>query len=97
MPVYEYECNSCGGRFEVTRKFSDPAVSACSLCDSAEIRKLLSSTSFVLKGSGWYATDYASSVRKKAEQSEKPCADAKPAAAGCSSAACAAGACAAKE
>ncbi len=96
MPVYEYECKSCGGRFEVTLKFSDPPLGACALCKSAEIRKILSPTSFVLKGSGWYATDYASD-RKKSEQAEKPCGDAKPAAAGCSSAACASGACAAKE
>ena len=89
MPVYEYECGSCGGRFEAMRKFSDPDLSECTLCKAPNVRKVLSTPSFVLKGSGWYVTDYPSADRKKANESEKPCAEAKPAA-GCSSGACAA-------
>jgi putative FmdB family regulatory protein len=54
MPIYEYECGSCGGRFEVTQKFSDPLLSTCKLCSAAGVRKMLSPTAFVLKGSGWY-------------------------------------------
>ena len=50
MPVYEYECGSCGGRFEVTRKFSDPELTACQLCKTGTVRKVLSPTAFVLKG-----------------------------------------------
>ena len=50
MPVYEYECGACGGRFEATLKFSDPALTECSICNASNIRKLLSNTSFVLKG-----------------------------------------------
>ena len=97
MPVYEYECGSCGGHFEATRKFSDPDLTSCMLCSAESIRKVLSAPAFVLKGSGWYATDYPSADRKKAAESEKPCAgaaDAKPAA--CASGGCAAGACPAK-
>jgi putative FmdB family regulatory protein len=97
MPVYEYECGACGGRFELMRKFSDPEVTACTLCGAEPVRKILSPTAFVLKGTGWYATDYASSTKKTESSTEKdkPAGDAKPAAAGCGSAACA-GSCAAK-
>ncbi len=95
MPVYEYECGSCGGRFEVMQKFSDPAVTVCKLCSAATVRKVLSPTSFVLKGSGWYATDYASKDRKK-EEADHSCGDSKPAAGGCAGGACASGACPSK-
>jgi putative FmdB family regulatory protein len=96
MPVYEYECGSCGGRFDATQKFSDSALTVCSLCNKeGKVRKVLSIPSFVLKGTGWYATDYAAKPEKSdAAASEKPCADAKPAA-GCASGACPGG-CAAK-
>lgn len=95
MPVYEYECGSCGGRFETIQKFSDPALTACRLCNAENIRKVLAPPAFVLKGSGWYATDYPSADRKKASECDKPAgADAsKPA---CASGACASGTCAAK-
>ena len=95
MPVYEYECGSCGGRFEIARKFSDPAISECILCHSANVRKVLSTPAFVLKGSGWYTTDYASEDRKKAIEAEKPVSECKPNT-GCAAGACAGGACPAK-
>ena len=77
MPVYEYECSSCGGRFEVTQKFSDPQIEACKLCNATSIRKILSPTAFVLKGSGWYASDYPSQDNKKASEADKPAPEAK--------------------
>ncbi len=93
MPVYEYECASCGGHFELTRKFSDPDLTECQLCKKTNtIRKVLSPTSFVLKGSGWYATDYAA----KKTDSDKPCKDEPKSSGGCASGGCAHGACAAK-
>jgi putative FmdB family regulatory protein len=58
MPLYEYECDACGHRFEVIQKFSDPLVDKCPKCGSP-VHKLMSSPAFHLKGSGWYATDYA--------------------------------------
>ena len=70
MPVYEYECSSCGGRFELMQKFSDPAPTVCQLCKAEGVRKMLSPTSFVLKGGGWYATDYPSADRKQADSPE---------------------------
>lgn len=95
MPVYEYECESCGSRFEVIQKFSDPEVSTCSHCGASGVRKVLSPPAFVLKGNGWYVTDYPSEERKKAVESEKPKTE--PASAtGCPSAGCSSGTCPSK-
>jgi putative FmdB family regulatory protein len=58
MPLYEYECEACGNRFERIQKFSDPPVDVCPVCSGA-VRKLLSSPAIQFKGSGWYITDYA--------------------------------------
>jgi putative FmdB family regulatory protein len=59
MPLYEYQCDSCGARFELIRKFSDPPLAACPTCGKEGVRKLVSSPAFQFKGSGWYATDYS--------------------------------------
>ena len=58
MPLYEYECDACGHRFEVIQKFSDAPIEACPKC-GATVRKLMSSPAIQFKGSGWYITDYA--------------------------------------
>jgi putative FmdB family regulatory protein len=58
MPLYEYECESCGHRFEVIQKFSDPLVEQCPKCGGA-VRKLIASPAIQFKGTGWYITDYA--------------------------------------
>ena len=58
MPLYEYQCDACGHRFEQIQKFSDPLVADCPECGGA-VRKLLSSPAIQFKGTGWYATDYA--------------------------------------
>jgi putative FmdB family regulatory protein len=58
MPLYEYECEACGQRFERIQKFSDPPIDCCPRCNGA-VRKLLSSPAIQFKGSGWYITDYA--------------------------------------
>jgi putative FmdB family regulatory protein len=65
MPLYEYQCDSCGHRFELIRKFSDPPVETCPKCGGA-VQKLVSSPAFQFKGSGWYVTDYA----KKSDSSK---------------------------
>ncbi len=70
MPVYEYECNGCEKKLEVIQKFNDPPLANCPEC-GGELRKLVSNTSFVLKGAGWYISDYPSSDRKKAMEKEK--------------------------
>src|SRR5436190_17106078 len=58
MPLYEYQCDACGHRFEVIQKFSDPLVDTCPKCGSP-VRKLMSSPAIQFKGSGFYITDYA--------------------------------------
>lgn len=57
MPIYEYHCGKCGD-FEVMQKMSDKPLTTCPTC-RRKVNKLISSTSFQLKGSGWYVTDYA--------------------------------------
>lgn len=70
MPIYEYQCSECNEKFEVMQKMSDDPLTECSAC-GGELRKLITGTSFVLKGTGWYVTDYPSSDRKKAMESKK--------------------------
>lgn len=60
MPIYEYECDACGHHMEVLQKFSDPPITECEACHSHQIKKLISQSTFHLKGTGWYVTDYAS-------------------------------------
>jgi putative FmdB family regulatory protein len=59
MPLYEYECDACGKRFERIQKFSDPPIDLCPHCGQSRVRKLLSSPAIQFKGSGFYITDYA--------------------------------------
>ena len=56
MPIYEYSCPKCG-EFEVTQRITENPLKKCPTCKS-KVRKLISNTSFQLKGSGWYVTDY---------------------------------------
>jgi putative FmdB family regulatory protein len=58
MPLYEYECDACGGRFEVIQKFSE-TTETCRRCGKGPVRRLMSSPAIQFKGSGWYITDYA--------------------------------------
>ena len=57
MPIYEYHCSKCGD-FETMQRMSDKPLTACPTC-RRKVTKLISSTTFHLKGSGWYITDYA--------------------------------------
>ena len=57
MPIYEYQCQKCG-TFETTQKITDKPLAKCPTC-RGKVRKLISNTSFQLKGTGWYITDYA--------------------------------------
>ena len=69
MPIYEYQCPSCGHAFDHMQKVSDPSP-ACPACGGA-VQKRVSQTSFQLKGGGWYVTDYS-----KAGAAPKPTTDA---------------------
>ncbi|MBE0428063.1 MAG: zinc ribbon domain-containing protein [Nitrospirae bacterium] len=70
MPIYEYECLSCGKQCEVMQKFNDEPLSTCPDCGGT-MHKLISQTSFVLKGTGWYVTDYARAEKKKPDEKGK--------------------------
>jgi putative FmdB family regulatory protein len=56
MPIYEYRCEKCGD-FEQMQRITDPPIDRCPRCHR-KVRRLISNTSFQLKGSGWYVTDY---------------------------------------
>jgi putative FmdB family regulatory protein len=75
MPIYEYECTKCGKVEEIFQKFSDKPLVKCKHC-SGKLHKLISQSSFHLKGTGWYVTDYAgksrpnSAIQKKGNQTK---------------------------
>src|SRR5574341_865137 len=73
MPIYEYKCRRCGD-FEVTQRITERPLSRCPTC-KGRVKKLISNTSFQLKGTGWYITDYAR--KDKAPKEKSPKAEAK--------------------
>jgi putative FmdB family regulatory protein len=84
MPLYEYECEACGKRFEIIQRFSDASPDACRLCGKGPVRRLLSSPAIQFKGTGWYITDYSQKGKSgsdSASSSETKKTDGKDAAA----------------
>ena len=73
MPTYEYECSACRRVFEVRQRISEPPLTTCEQCGGS-VHRLLSATPFILKGGGWYVTDYPSESRKKAMNADKSAA-----------------------
>jgi putative FmdB family regulatory protein len=69
VPTYEYECPKCPRVFEVRQRITEPALTTCDRC-GGPIHRLLSATPFILKGGGWYVTDYPSESRKEASKAE---------------------------
>jgi putative FmdB family regulatory protein len=69
MPIYEYRCEKCGD-FEQTQRISEPSLDRCPTC-RRKVRRLISNTSFQLKGSGWYVTDYARAGRNAGKETGK--------------------------
>jgi putative FmdB family regulatory protein len=70
VPTYEYECNKCRRVFEVRQRISEPALTTHEGC-GGDVHRLISPAPFILKGEGWYVTDYPSESRKKAKEAEK--------------------------
>jgi putative FmdB family regulatory protein len=70
MPLYEYRCLKCGHEMEVLQKFDDPPLRRCQKCRS-KVEKLISRSSFQLKGGGWYDQGYGGSDPKKTPKSTK--------------------------
>ena len=97
MPIYEYKCTKCGKEFEVLQRSYDVDEAPCEYC-GAPGKRFMSNTSFVLKGTGWYVTDYKANGGCSAsgggeggcsKPADAPAADAAPAASPCSSGTCA--------
>ena len=63
MPIYEYACEKCDHEFEREQRITDDPVKTCPKCRSRRVKKLISRTSFVLKGGGWYADAYSSTKK----------------------------------
>ncbi len=75
MPIYDFQCTSCGFKKEVMRKSDAPSLTVCPECKNETFAKLLSAPSFQLNGSGWYATDFkgtAKSSEDKTKTEETP-------------------------
>jgi putative FmdB family regulatory protein len=79
MPIYEYQCQKCG-TFEATQRITEKPLGKCPTC-KGKVKKLISNTSFQLKGTGWYITDYArkdtNKEAGKGENGAKSSADSK--------------------
>lgn len=70
MPIYEYECTKCGQLTEALQRFSDGPLTKCEQC-RGKLKRLISHSSFHLKGTGWYVTDYANKPSGDKVKSEK--------------------------
>ncbi len=70
MPIYEYQCNRCNEVFEIFHKIDEDCKVACPKC-LGPVKKLISASNFVLKGSGFYVNDYPSESRKEGKKKEK--------------------------
>tara|TARA_B110000438_G_scaffold221042_1_gene214229 strand:- start:41 stop:277 length:237 start_codon:yes stop_codon:yes gene_type:complete len=71
MPIYEYKCDECGAIFENFQKITDKDLDICQSCKKIGIKKLISSSGFRLKGSGWYETDFKGKKVKEGKLSPK--------------------------
>ena len=69
MPIYEYQCQSCGHQFDVIQKVSDEKLTICPKCNEKKLKNLLPLAGFKLKGIGWYETDFKN--KKKEKKTEK--------------------------
>ena len=85
MPIYEYRCDSCSYQFEVKQSMKDDALTTCERCGKS-LRRLISSSGIMFKGSGWYVTDYSNKLKPPSEGEKTPAAagEKKEAAAGSS-------------
>ena len=75
MPIYEYECKKCGVTFEAMQNISAKPLKTCSGLgcdnkDNGKVHRVVSASGFILKGSGWYTSDYPSEARKKGWEQE---------------------------
>jgi putative FmdB family regulatory protein len=71
MPIYEYQCNTCGNRLEALQGLNDAPLTDCPECGKPALSKMISAAGFQLKGGGWYQTDYKAKGRKPASTSDE--------------------------
>jgi putative FmdB family regulatory protein len=72
MPIYEYQCQGCGHHLEALQKINDAPLKKCPDCGKPRLRRLLSAPMFLLKGSGWYETDFKSDKERKKNLADRP-------------------------
>ncbi|KAA1190118.1 zinc ribbon domain-containing protein [Pseudohalioglobus sediminis] len=82
MPIYEYECQKCGGHLEALQKISDEPLTDCPECGASALKKKVSAAAFRLKGGGWYETDFKTGNKKNLHGGSDKSADKAPAADG---------------
>lgn len=71
MPIYEYACGKCGHEFEVEQRITADPIKTCPECRARKVKRLISQTSFVLKGGGWYSDLYSSGRKDKDKDKDK--------------------------
>ena len=71
MPTYDYQCRKCGHEFEAFQRITDKPLKSCPKCRGRRVRRLVTGGEFMLKGSGFYVTDYRGAAYKKAVEKEK--------------------------
>lgn len=72
MPIYEYQCDACGHHFEALRKITDKPLRKCPECGKPRLKRLLSAPMFLLKGSGWYETDFKTDKETRRNLADRP-------------------------
>jgi putative FmdB family regulatory protein len=74
MPIYEFQCQSCGNEIEIIQKISDSPLTDCEACGKPDMKKMVSAAAFRLSGSGWYETDFKKGAKKNltAKNDDKP-------------------------
>lgn len=70
MPIYEYKCKECDHRLEKIQKMSDDPLKDCPSCEKPALAKVVSASSFKLKGTGWYETDFKGGSKKSESKPE---------------------------
>lgn len=70
MPIYEYQCTSCGHQLESLQKLSDPPLTDCPECNKPSLQKQISAAGFRLSGGGWYETDFKSGAKRNVAEKD---------------------------
>ena len=88
MPIYEYQCQSCGHEYEALQKISDAPLTDCPECKQPKLAKKISAVGFRLKGGGWYETDFKSGGKKNVAGEAAASCGASNSGGGCGTGAC---------